>query len=130
MSKYRVCMGVQTGLFEGGCKQSCPLTRAFFKSDCGVKRISRKAAKKTKRELNTELSYQLSRQNFAIIYVPIQNECQLSLCSSISYSGLALQHKDDCTVLQSGKHPYYYKIKAMKLKLGFKIQQKYGQYPW
>ena len=46
-------MGVQTGLFEGGRKQSCLLTRAFFKNNCGFKRISRKAAKETKRELKT-----------------------------------------------------------------------------
>ena len=71
-------MGVQTGLFEGGCKQSCPLTRAFFKSDCGVKRISRKAAKETKRELKTKLSCQLSRQTFAFMYAPIQNVSKMN----------------------------------------------------
>ena len=31
MSKYRVCMGVQTGICESGHKESCPLTRVSVK---------------------------------------------------------------------------------------------------
>ena len=55
-------------------------------------------------------------QNISSTVSSLQNESQSRACSSVSYRGLALQHKVvcTCTVFPSEKHPYYYKIKAIK----------------